>query len=105
LSVHALRIETIRAPLKTKRAGIACWIYRWKLTASRIHVSPQQNYARPKKSASGEMKIIFPGTRAVTRSYSLTPGFSRVIDGPRVRETVSTVLSCGTNRWNGSSVF
>ncbi len=28
-AVHVLRIETIRAPLKTKRAGIVCKIYRW----------------------------------------------------------------------------
>jgi hypothetical protein len=32
-----------------KRAGIVYRIYRWKLTASRSHVSPQQNYAPPGK--------------------------------------------------------
>jgi hypothetical protein len=35
---------------EAKRAGIACWIYRWKLTASRIHVSPTQSYARMAKA-------------------------------------------------------
>jgi hypothetical protein len=53
-----LRIGAGRVPLKAKRAGIVCEIYRWKLTASRSHVGPQQNYAVLKKCARGEMKII-----------------------------------------------